>query len=190
MAILPITICGEPVLHEPAAPVTEFNDELRTLVADMFETCAAAPGVGLAAPQVGVGKQIFVWDYADQDVAPAKGVAINPELWLSPLEVSPLDEHGEAEGCLSFPGEYYPLRRAAKARLRAQDLDGNWFEFEASGWFARIMQHEFDHLLGYLYVDRLDDFEYREAMRVKRKKKWGVPGLTWLPETPAAETAE
>lgn len=181
MAILPITICGEPVLHEPAATVTEFNEELQQLVADMFETCAAAPGVGLAAPQVGVGKRIFVWDYADQDEAPAKGVAINPELLLSPLKVGALDEYTEAEGCLSFPGERFPLRRAEKAVLRAQNLEGNWFELTATGWFARIMQHEYDHLLGYLYVDRLGDFEYREAMRVKRKRKWGMPGLTWTP---------
>lgn len=181
MAILPITICGEPVLHEPAAPVTEFDSELKQLVADMFETCKAAPGVGLAAPQVGVGKRIFVWDYADQDVAPAQGVAINPQLWLSPLRVGKLDEENETEGCLSFPGERFALRRADQVILRAQDINGEPFEFCATGWFARIMQHENDHLLGHLYIDRLDDFSYREAMRIKRKRKWGVPGLTWLP---------
>lgn len=181
MAILPITICGEPVLHEPAATVTEFDAALEKLVADMFETCKAAPGVGLAAPQVGVGKRIFVWDYADQDVTSAQGVAINPELWLSPLRVDPLNAATETEGCLSFPGESFALRRAEKVILKAQDITGKPFEFEATGWFARIMQHEFDHLSGLLYVDRLVDLEYREAMRVKRKNRWGKPGLTWMP---------
>ena len=87
MAILPIVICGDPVLHRPTEPVTEFDDDLRTLVDDMFETCEAAPGVGLAAPQVGVGKSIFVWMYDDQDEAPERGVAINPELWLSLIHI-------------------------------------------------------------------------------------------------------
>lgn len=181
MAILPITICGEPVLHKPAETITKFDAELRTLVDDMFETCTAAPGVGLAAPQVGVGKRLFVWDYADQDEAPAKGVAINPTLLIAPLEPGLPDLETEVEGCLSFPGERFALRRSERALLRAQNLDGEWFEVNATGWFARIMQHEYDHLNGYLYVDRLDYREYSEAMRAKRKRKWGKPGLTWTP---------
>ena len=111
MAILPIVICGEPVLHRPAEPVTEFDEALRILVDDMFETCEAAPGVGLAAPQVGVGKRLFVWMYEDQDEAPVRGVAINPELWLSPPEPG-LPGEDEIEGCLSFPGERFALRRS------------------------------------------------------------------------------
>ncbi len=180
MAILPITICGEPVLHRPAEPVTEFNDELRQLVDDMFETCEAAPGVGLAAPQVGVGKRIFVWMYEDQDEAPARGVAINPELWIAPLEPG-LPGEDEVEGCLSFPGERFALRRSQRALLRAVDLEGKPFEIETSGWFARIMQHEYDHLNGLLYVDRLVHPEHRGAQKAERKNGWGVPGLTWTP---------
>lgn len=180
MAILPIVITGEPVLHRPAAPVTSFDDELRTLVADMFDTTVAAPGVGLAAPQVGVGKQIFVWDYEDQDVAPSQGVAINPTLWISPLRPGIPDDE-EVEGCLSFPGERFALRRADHALLRAQDLDGNPFEIEADGWFARILQHEYDHLMGLLYVDRLTHPENRGAHKAERKNGWGKPGLSWLP---------
>ncbi len=180
MAILPIVISGEPVLHEVAAPVTEFDDSLRELVDDMFETCEAAPGVGLAAPQVGIGKRIFVWMYEDQDEAPARGVAINPELWIAPLEPGlPGDE--EVEGCLSFPGERFALRRSPRALLRAQDIDGKPFEFVASGWFARIMQHEFDHLNGLLYVDRLVHPEQRGAQKAERKNGWGKPGLSWTP---------
>lgn len=180
MAILPIVISGEPVLHRPAEAVTEFGVELQTLVADMFETCEVAPGVGLAAPQVGVGKRIFVWMYEDQEEAPARGVAINPELWISPPEPG-LPGEDEIEGCLSFPGERFALRRSARALLRAQDVDGNFFEIEASGWFARIMQHEFDHLNGLLYVDRLVHPENRGAQKAERKNGWGVAGLSWMP---------
>lgn len=180
MAILPIVICGEPVLHRVADPVTEFDAELRTLVDNMYETTVAAPGVGLAAPQVGVGKQIFVWDYEDQDVAPPRGVAINPILWLSPAEPG-LPEEDEVEGCLSFPGERFALRRSERAFLRAQDIDGKPFEIEAEGWFARILQHEYDHLLGLLYVDRLVHPESRGAQKAERKNGWGKPGLSWMP---------
>lgn len=179
--MLPIVISGEPVLHRPAEPVTEFDDALRTLVDDMFETTVAAPGVGLAAPQVGVGKRIFVWIYDEQDEAPARGVAINPELWIAPLEPGLPDPEEEVEGCLSFPGERYPLRRSSRALLRAQDIDGKPYELEVSGWFARIMQHEFDHLNGLLYVDRLVHPDNKFAQKAERKNKWGVPGLSWMP---------
>ncbi|QIM16753.1 peptide deformylase [Leucobacter insecticola] len=180
MAVLPITICGEPVLHRPASPVTEFDDALRTLVNNMYDTTLAAPGVGLAAPQVGVGKRVFVWMYEDQDVAPAQGVAINPELWITPPDPG-LPGEDEVEGCLSFPGERFALRRSARALLRAQDIDGKPFEIEADGWFARILQHEFDHLSGLLYVDRLVHPENRGAQKAERKNGWGRPGLTWMP---------
>lgn len=169
------------MLHAPAATVTEFDDELRQLVDDMFETTVAAPGVGLAAPQVGVGKRVFVWIYEDQDEAPERGVAINPELWIEPLEPGLPDDEEEVEGCLSFPGERFALRRSARALLRAQDIDGNPFEVTASGWFARILQHEFDHLNGLLYVDRLVHPESRGAQKAERRNGWGKPGLSWMP---------
>lgn len=180
MAILPILISGEPVLHQPASEVTEFNDVLHTLITDMFDTCEAAPGVGLAAPQVGVGKRVFVWIYDDQDEAPARGVAVNPELWLTPIEPGIPGEH-EVEGCLSFPGERFALKRSNKVLLRAQDAEGEFFEFIATGWFARIMQHEFDHLNGLLYVDRLVHPEQKAAQKALRQNRWGVPGLSWMP---------
>ncbi len=180
MAIREIMITGNPVLHRPAEPVTEFDSELRKLVDDMFETTVAAPGVGLAAPQVGIGQRVFVWDFADQDEGPAQGVAINPRLWITPpVPGEPGDD--EAEGCLSFPGERFALRRSEKVRLEAQDIDGEHYEITATGWFARIMQHEYDHLNGVLYVDRLVGAERKAALKAEKRNKWGVPGLSWLP---------
>ena len=176
----PIVIYGEDVLHQEAHPVTEFNDELRQLVMDMFETMDAAPGVGLAAPQVGVPLRVFVYDYPTDDGVPRRGVAVNPELLISPIDVRDPDATDE-EGCLSFPGERYPLLRAERALLRAVDADGMPFEFECDGWFARIMQHEFDHLNGIIYVDRLDDPFDRAAEKVLKRNGWGKPGSSWMP---------
>ena len=136
MTVLPITIWGEPVLHRRAAEVEVFDDELRTLIADMFETNDAANGVGLAAPQVGVGKRLFVYKYANDDGAPPSGVVVNPVRPLQGLRrVAGPDE--DEEGCLSFPGGQYPLKRAEWARVQGFDGDGKPVEFEATGWFAR-----------------------------------------------------
>ncbi len=181
MAVLPIRIMGDPVLHAPAGVVEEITDEIRALVADMFETMDAAPGVGLAAPQVGVGLRIFTYSYTDDDGAPWRGVVINPELWIAPLEPGEPDPDEESEGCLSFPGGQYPLKRAEWARVEGFDGDGNPVSFEATGWFARVMQHEYDHLDGKLYVNRLMDRYARKAKKTAKKNGWGVPGLTWLP---------
>ncbi|WP_066038600.1 peptide deformylase [Herbiconiux solani] len=181
MAVLPIRISGDPVLHTPAAPVQTIDDELRTLVADMFETMDAAPGVGLAGPQVGVPLRLFVYGYTDDDDVEYRGVAINPELFITPTSVEPADPDTESEGCLSFPGERFPLVRGESAILRATDLDGEPYEIQTSGWLARIFQHEFDHLDGLLYVDRIDRVYGKVAAKIERKKGWGVPGLAWVP---------
>src|ERR1700712_4228416 len=116
MTVLPIRITGDPVLHQPAAPVTEFDDALRTLVADMFETMDAAPGVGLAAPQVGVPLRFFVFGYDHDPAGPRRGVAINPTLWTTPTPVGEPDEESDEEGCLSVPGERFALLRSPRAR--------------------------------------------------------------------------
>ncbi|MBF0671212.1 MAG: peptide deformylase [Salinibacterium sp.] len=181
MAVLPIVITGDPVLHTPAGPVKDFDDALRSLVDDMFETMDAAPGVGLAAPQVGVPLRVFVYGWVDDDDIEYRGVAINPELWLSPLSTVPLHDMAEAEGCLSVPGERYPLRRAHRIILRALDLDGQPYEFTADGWLARIFQHEYDHLDGVLYVDRLDHANGKAAAKAVKRAGWGTPGLSWMP---------
>lgn len=180
MSVRPIVISGEPVLHSPAEPVTKFDADLHALVQDMFDTMEAAPGVGLAAPQIGINKQVFVYDYPEDDGTERRGVVINPELFMSPLEVRELSEADE-EGCLSFPGERYALIRSEHVILRGQDLTGKSFEMECSGWFARIIQHEYDHLLGYLYTDRLEYPVQKMASKIERKRGWGVPGKFWLP---------
>jgi peptide deformylase len=181
VTVLPIRIMGDPVLHSPAAPVDEITDEIRTLVADMFETMDAAPGVGLAAPQVGVGLRIFTYTYQDDDGAPWRGVVINPVLWISPAEPGQPDPDEESEGCLSFPSERFPLRRAERALLIGTDLEGAEVRIEVSGWRARILQHEFDHLDGVLYVDRLDDSDWKTVQKIAKKRGWGRPGQSWTP---------
>ena len=181
MAVLPIRIMGDPALHAPAAAVEEITDEVRRLVADMFETMDAAPGVGLAAPQVGVSLRIYTYSYPDDDGAPWRGVLINPELWMTPLVPGDPDPDEESEGCLSFPGERFPLRRSDRVLVTGTDLEGSSVRIEVDGWRARIMQHEFDHLDGVLYVDRLGERWGRKARKAVKRQGWGGPGHSWMP---------
>ncbi len=181
MTIRPICITGNPVLHTKALEVTEFNDELRTLVQDMYETMDEAPGVGLAAPQIGVNKRIFVYDWDAEDGSAQRGVVINPKLEISEVSTEEPDWEAESEGCLSVPGERFPLKRADKAVLTGVDLDQNPVHIEATGWFARIFQHEFDHLEGILYVDRLIEEYKLEADEIIKERGWGKDGISWLP---------
>lgn len=169
------------MLHERAAEVTEIDDEIIRLVGDMEETMAAAPGVGLAAPQVGVPLRIFVYSWTDDDGVLHAGTAINPELLVTQLRIDELDDDAESEGCLSIPGERFPLRRADHAVLTATDLAGDRYEIRASGWLARIFQHEYDHLDGVLYADRLSHPHDKNLAKVIRKRSWGGPGQSWLP---------
>jgi peptide deformylase len=159
VTVLQIRTLGDPVLRERAAPVKTFDDVLRRLADDMVETMHAAPGVGLAANQVGVRLACFVYDDRDGHA----GFVANPE--LSDLE----DEETIDEGCLSVPGPYHPTSRALKVRLRGVDLEGNPLDLRAEGLLARIFQHETDHLDGRLYLDRLDDEGRREVMRQLRE---------------------
>ena len=181
MTIRPICITGEPVLHTRAAEVTVFDDDLRTLVADMFETMDKAPGVGLAATQVGVGLRLFTYDYPDDEGNERRGVIINPQLERGPIVDEPADEDTEIEGCLSVPGERFPLKRADKVTITGVDLNQDKVFIEAEGWFARIFQHEFDHLDGILYVDRLAEPWHEIAGDIVIDNGWGKPGLSWLP---------
>ncbi|WP_323958587.1 peptide deformylase [Arthrobacter sp. JZ12] len=180
MAVHPITIAGEPVLHRRAAEVETFDDALRTLIDDMYQTMDEAHGVGLAAPQIGVGLRIFVYGFDNDDDVPPRGVLVNPTLVTSKISGAEPDED-EAEGCLSFPGESYPLKRADWVKVNGYDGDGNPVEFEATGWFARVMQHEFDHLNGTLYVDKLIPRHARKAKKAVKTNGWGTPGHTWMP---------
>ena len=172
---------GDPVLHAPASPVETITDDIRRLVADMFETMDTAPGVGLAAPQVGIGLRIYTYNYVDDDDAPWRGVIINPELWMAPLVPGEPDEDEESEGCLSVPGERFPLRRSERVRVTGIDLDGAPVSIDVDGWRARIMQHEYDHLDGVLYIDRLDDSDWKTVQKLARKRGWGKPGAAWMP---------
>lgn len=181
MRIREIVITGTPVLHEKANPVHHIDESIRELVEDMFATMELAPGVGLAAPQIGVDLALFVYDWVDEDDVQHRGVAINPTLLMAPASIQPLDDEAELEGCLSVPGERYPLRRSDRVLLSATDLNGNEFEIEAKGWLARIFQHEYDHLLGVLYTDRLNEPYRTECNQAIRELGWGEPGLSWLP---------
>ena len=168
------------MLHNSADSVQEITDEIRTLVQDMFETMDKAPGVGLAAPQVGIGLRIFVFDYEVEDVR-FRDVAINPTLEIEPYDEANPDEETEVEGCLSVPGERFPIKRSPRVVLKATNIDGNHFEIKAEGWLARIFQHEFDHLNGTLYADRLIPPYKGELEEIIRKLGWGVEGRSWTP---------
>ena len=164
MTVRPIVISGNPVLHRPAARVTTFDDALRELVADMHETMDASHGVGLAAPQIGVGLRIFTY----------------PVLSTGRISETAPDPDDEAEGCLSVPGQSWPLKRADWVRIAGQDENGDPVAFEANGWFARVMQHEYDHLDGKLYVDRLNRKWSKKARKAISAEQWGTDS-TWLP---------
>jgi peptide deformylase len=181
MAIRPICITGNPVLHNRAAEVVDFDDDLVTLVRDMFDTMDKAPGVGLAATQVGVGLRVFVYDYDDDEGNPRRGVVINPELEIGEIEPGEADWDTELEGCLSVPGERFPIKRAEWAKLTGVDLKQNPVSIEATGWFARIFQHEYDHLDGTLYVDKLAEPHFSDAKEIVKENGWGKDGLSWLP---------
>jgi len=159
----PIVIYGDPVLREKAEPVKEINREVQELVADMIATIQDANGLGLAAPQVGVSKRIFIADLSAIDLDESLRVFINPEI---------LESTGEVvleEGCLSFPGIYQKISRPEKVKIRATDLDGNLFEMEATGMMARAILHESDHLEGKLFIDYLSTIS-RALMKGKLKK--------------------
>ena len=159
MAVMAIRTLGDPVLREPTKPVDVFDDALRQLAADMTETMHAAPGVGLAANQVGRSIACFVYDDHDEH----SGFVANPK--LSELQ----GEDTMDEGCLSIPGPYHPTARALSVRLQGLDLDGRPIDIRAEDLLARIFQHETDHLIGKLYVDRLDDDGRRDVMRQLRE---------------------
>jgi peptide deformylase len=189
VAVRPIRIIGDPVLHTPTRPVEVFDDELKALVGDMFETMAAAEGVGLAANQVGVDLRLFVYDCPDEQTRTrVRGVVVNPVLETSELPGEALpDEDEDQEGCLSVPGEQYPTGRAEWARVTGVDLAGAPLTVEGRGFLARCLQHETDHLDGTIYVDRLVGKWGRAARKQVRRNGWGKPGLAW---DPAVEQAE
>jgi peptide deformylase len=165
MAIRTILHYPDKRLRIPAKPVERFDDELRALVEDMAETMYAAPGVGLAAPQIGVSLRLFVIDVAIADDAPSDlRTFINPEF------LEHVGTVGYEEGCLSFPGVHETVERAERVRVRAQDVNGDTFELEADGLLAIAIQHENDHLEGKLLVDHLSLLRRRLVHRAMMKR--------------------
>jgi peptide deformylase len=187
VAVRPIRIVGDPVLSTPTRRVREVDDELRTLVADMFDTMAAAHGVGLAANQVGVDLRVFVYDCPDEKGRRARGVVVNPVIETSARPEGMPDPEDDDEGCLSVPAEQFPTGRAEWARVTGTDLDGAPVVVEGTGFLARCLQHETDHLDGLLYLDRLVGRNQRAARKAVKRNGWGVPGLAWDPGKIEAE---
>ena len=185
MAVRPIRIVGDPVLHQPTRAVETFDDELRVLVDDMFDTMAAANGVGLAANQVGVDLRLFVYDCPDDGGVRRRGLVVNPVLETSERPETMPDPENDQEGCLSVPGESFPTGRADWARVTGQDLDGKPIEVEGTGFLARCLQHETDHLDGLLYLNRLTGRYTKESKRMLKANGWGGPGLSWDPSAMA-----
>ena len=151
--VRPITRWGDPVLHPPCQPVLHFDDTLHDLVADMWATMTAAEGVGLAAPQIGVGLSVFVFDCPDDDGVHHRGVICNAELTLPQGAERRLAESDE--GCLSLPGSFAELARPDSATCRGQDQNGDPVQITATDFVARCLQHETDHLHGTVFGDRL-----------------------------------
>jgi peptide deformylase len=165
VSIQDIRLFGDPVLRTPAAPVVDFDRELRQLVRDLTDTMMDAPGAGLAAPQLGVGLRVFT-SHVDGQL----GHLVNPT-----LELSEEKQLGE-EGCLSFPGIYAETPRALRVVAHGQDEHGEPLILEGSELLARCIQHETDHLDGILFIDRMDREQRKHAMKAIRDAAWA--GLT------------
>jgi peptide deformylase len=148
---------------------------------DMVDTMRAAPGVGLAAPQIGVPLQVFVWEWVDDDGVAQEGAVINPVLSLGPKTRGKPDPEADLEGCLSVPDFRFPLSRTTRVVLTGFTPEKTPLQISAEGWLARIFQHEFDHLQGKLYIDRLRWRLRREARAEIKEEGWGIPGLSWTP---------
>ena len=163
MALLRIVKYGEPVLEQPGEHVTEFDADLKRLVSDMFETMYDAHGVGLAAPQVGVSRRLFVMDCSGGHDPEQRVALINPVVLM--VEG---DQTGD-EGCLSFPGVFFPVKRSLRAVVRAQDVAGETFELDGMDLTARCMLHETDHCDGIVFIDHTTVLK-REMVKRKMRR--------------------
>ncbi|NBM20865.1 peptide deformylase [Streptomyces sp. GC420] len=168
--VRPMTLFGDPVLHAPCAEVTEFGPELARLVEDMYASMYAARGVGLAANQIGVARRVFVFDCPDDEDRRHLGHVVNPRL----VEADGVVVRGP-EGCLSLPGLEAGTPRFDHALVEGVDLRGEPVRVEGTGFFARCLQHECDHLEGMVYVDRLEGWRRRRALRAVAKAPWSEP---------------
>jgi peptide deformylase len=176
VTVQPIRLFGDPVLRTPAAPVVDFDAELRRLVKDLTETMLEAPGAGLAAPQIGVGLRVFTYN-VDGEV----GHLVNPDLTLSEET-----QHGE-EGCLSIPDLTFDCTRALSVVARGFSMYGEPVTIQGSDLLARAIQHETDHLDGVLFVERLDAETRKAAMKAIRESDWfGAPPTIKVSPHPTA----
>lgn len=166
MAVLPILVAPHPALKKKCDPVESVTQEIRSLMADMLETMYVAPGVGLAAPQVGVSKRVLVVDCARQDEDPAPIMMANPEvIWES-------DELGTyEEGCLSFPDQYADVRRPAECHVKYLDENNIEQTLKADGLLSTCVQHEIDHLDGIVFVDHISTVKRGMIMRRMKKQQ-------------------
>jgi peptide deformylase len=163
MALMDIRVYGDPVLETPTLAVQEVDEDIRTLVADMYETMKAAPGIGLAAPQVGVSKRLCLVDLSAGAEPDQLMILINPEI---------IAEEGyqkEEEGCLSFPGVFGHVERPMNVTVRYMDLDGNKKEIEGDDLLARALCHEIDHLDGMVFINRMSPLKRRLVLKTIRK---------------------
>lgn len=164
MAIHPIRTFGDPVLRMATNAITEIDSTVRVLANDMIETMYEAPGVGLAANQIGVSRSIAVFDAQDE---------LGPRVMINPEIVELTGEYEYEEGCLSVPGHYWEIARPGFARVRALDLDGNQVEYAGDGLLGRVLQHEVGHLNGELLIDHLPKRIRKKALRDIRQEKLG-----------------
>lgn len=172
MTILSIRTVGDPVLRSACEPITVFDTELAALIENMLETMYDVGGVGLAGPQIGINKQIFTFGGIDN----REGYIINPI-----LETGEEPQEG-GEGCLSVPGVKSETPRKNWARVRGTDKHGNPLELDGEGLFARMLQHETDHLHGKLFIDRLTGENRKQAMQTLRAKNYNVVASTTTAE--------
>lgn len=166
MALLPILIAPDPRLKRKSEPLERVDDEVRKLVDDMFETMYAAPGVGLAAPQVGVPKRLVVMDIAERDEPRKQIVLANPEILSASNSLI-----GYEEGCLSVPDYYATVERPDACKLRYLDYENEIREMEAEGFLATCIQHELDHLEGVLFIDRISTLKRNIILRKLAKTR-------------------
>src|SRR5579863_4570886 len=168
--IYPIIKFGDPVLERPAEPVTVFDDDLRRLIDDMFESMYEARGVGLAAPQIGIAKRLAVIDVTFKEDPKAKLVLVNPVILHAE------GKHRQPEGCLSIPEFREPVTRAQKVKIKAQDVNGKWFEKTGEDLLARAFLHETDHLNGKLYISHISalkrDLIKRKIRKLAKAGEW------------------
>ena len=179
MTVHPILIAGDPRLSTPATPVAVFDGDLATLIDDLFETLTAANGAGLAANQIGDPRSVFVYDLVDQGTR-HRGHVVNPVLETSALPET-MPDPDDLEGCLSVPDEWFPTGRAHWAQVTGLDRTGQPVTVVGTGYLARCLQHETDHLAGRLYLDRLIGRYRREARRMIKQQQWTGPGNSWRP---------